>query len=90
MYLLTSSKNIRHSCCVRGRGKAEDISNFVRLGDLAGIGGGRLGGGGKGGCLAERETGCNLRVISRTICYSNPVLISILLFAVLVRSSVFD
>lgn len=48
---------------MRGRGDAEDISDFVRLGDLAGIGGGRLDGG-KGGSLSSRETGCNLRVIS--------------------------
>ena len=75
---------------MRGRGDAEDISDFVRLGDLAGIGGGRLDGGGKGGFLASCETGCNLREISRTICYNNPVLISIFLFAVPVRSSVFD
>ena len=75
---------------MRGRGNAEDIFDFVRLGDLAGIGGGGIDGGGKGGCLAGREMDRNLRAISQTISYNKPMLISILLFAVSLRSSVFS
>lgn len=86
---LTPSKIVRQSFCVCGRGDEGGISGFKRLGDLTGIGGGIWSDNCVEGSFLAAEMGCNLSGISRPIlCILGPILNSIHLFAVAVRSSI--